>query len=51
MFAGLPKVDDRFHPIGFELGQVFEAGLASGAELFINLQEVSYGGDFLGGLR
>jgi hypothetical protein len=50
MFAGLSKVDDRFHPVGFELGQVFEAGLASGAELFIDLQKISYRGDFLGRL-
>ncbi len=51
MFAGLSKVNDRFHSVGLELGQMFEARLAAGAELFIDLQEVSYGGDFLGELR
>jgi hypothetical protein len=51
MFAGLSKVNDRFYTVRFELGQVFEAGLAAGAELFIDLQKISYRGDFLGGLR
>ena len=51
MFAGLSKIDDRFNSIGLELGQVFETGLAAGAELFIDLQKISYRGDFLGRLR
>jgi hypothetical protein len=34
-----------------ELGQVFEAGLATRAELFIDLQKISYRGEFLGGSR
>jgi hypothetical protein len=48
MFAGLSKVDDRFHSVGLELGQILQARLAPGAELFIDLQEISYRGDFLG---
>src|SRR5882672_8055645 len=51
MFAGLSKIDDRFHSIGLELGQMLDTGLAAGAELFIDLQEISYRWDFLGRLR
>jgi len=48
MFAGLSKIDDCFNSIGLELCQVFETGLASGAELFVDLQKISYRGGLPG---
>src|SRR5215813_9666276 len=36
VFAGLSKIDNRLHAISLELGQMFDARLAAGAELFTN---------------
>ena len=47
VLAGLSKIDDYFHSIIFELGQMFQAGLATGAKLFVDLQEIPDLWDFL----
>jgi hypothetical protein len=37
----LAQIDDRLHALGFQFFEVLELRLTTGAEVFVNTQEVS----------